>query len=275
MLVAMTVCPFCKAPVKDAHGPCPRCGKLASDHPSIAAVGGRNLGSDFDDELGGDLDLGSGSVGGGGADASESYDGGGRTFDDDLLADGPQSGDLELDVPVKQSGEHRVPDLPPPSSQPDVRAAKSSGAHAAGAVSGAQLAAVRSGAGADSSSGALQSPGPSEPKLEPPPPVKPGVEVPKVDAAAAAIAKYPPPPGKAWHAPVYACKVLWRQLELRQDLESLRRRRSPDVPLYERALQAHDKRSFAIGLAVVCAALAITTVLFFMPVILRFATAPD
>jgi len=35
------------------------------------------------------------------------------------------------------------------------------------------------------------------------------------------------------HAPMYAVRVVLRQLELRTDLESLRRRRSPDVPLYE------------------------------------------
>jgi hypothetical protein len=293
----MTVCPFCKAPVQDAHGPCPKCGKLANEHPSISSIGGRNIGGDFDDdEEGGmgDLDLGAGTVGGHGASASESYDGGGMTFDDDLLGDdGPQSGDLELDVPAKPSGEHSVPDLPipAPSSNPGLPGAKISGSHPNAAISGSQPAAQRSGS-LPASSGKLPAPAassgrlpaaapdagapPSDPSagdVAPvPPPELPKVEV---DPAAASIAKYPAAPAKIAHAPIYACRVVWRQLELRQDLDSLRRRRSPDVPLYERALKTYDKKSFTIGMVIVCTTFLILTVLFFMPVILRFANAPD
>jgi hypothetical protein len=93
--------------------------------------------------------------------------------------------------------------------------------------------------------------------------------------AAAMVAKYPPPPRAVWEAPVYACKVLWRQFELRQDLESLRRRRSPDVPLYEAALRAYEKKSFNVGLALTIAAMVLATFIFFLPVIIRIIRAPD
>jgi hypothetical protein len=91
---------------------------------------------------------------------------------------------------------------------------------------------------------------------------------------AALIARYPPPPDKVWEAPIYAMKVLWRQLELRQDLASLRRKRSPDVPLYERAIRTHDPKTFALGLILTCAGLAIACFVFFLPVILRLLWDP-
>ena len=80
---------------------------------------------------------------------------------------------------------------------------------------------------------------------------------------------------KVWEAPIYAARVLYRQMELRQDLESLRRKRSPDVALYERALKAHDARTFTLGLAIGCACLAVAGFVFFLPVLLRFLRAPD
>ncbi len=95
------------------------------------------------------------------------------------------------------------------------------------------------------------------------------------DPALAMIARYPVAPEKIWEAPAYALKVLWRQFELRQDLASLRKKRSPDVPLYERALRTHDAKTFALGLAITCAGLAVASFIFFLPVILRFLRAPD
>ena len=68
-------------------------------------------------------------------------------------------------------------------------------------------------------------------------------------------------------------KVLLRQLELRSELESLRRRRSPDVPLYESALRAYDAKTFRLGIAIGGAILAVATFIFFLPVILRFMRA--
>lgn len=70
---------------------------------------------------------------------------------------------------------------------------------------------------------------------------------------------------------MYAVRVALRQIELRTDLESLRRRRSPDVPLYEAALEAYEPKTFRLGMAMSCAALTLATFIFFLPVILRFA----
>ena len=72
---------------------------------------------------------------------------------------------------------------------------------------------------------------------------------------------------------MYAVRVVLRQLELRTDLESLRRRRSPDVPLYEAALRAYDKKTFRLGMAINVAALTVATFIFFLPVIIRFMRA--
>jgi hypothetical protein len=102
------------------------------------------------------------------------------------------------------------------------------------------------------------------PAPAPPPPPDP----------AAMIARYPAPPSKVWESPAYAVKVLLRQLELRQDLESLRKRRSPDVPLYERALRAYHPKTFTLGIALLCAGLTVATFVFFLPVILRFVRDP-
>lgn len=93
--------------------------------------------------------------------------------------------------------------------------------------------------------------------------------------AAVMIARYPAPPQKWFQTPAYAMRVLYRQFELRQDIEALRKRRSPDVPLYERALKTHDGTSFAIGLAISIACLTVAMFLFFLPVILRFVRDPD
>ena len=53
------------------------------------------------------------------------------------------------------------------------------------------------------------------------------------------------------------------------------RRRSPDVALYERALEVYEPRAFVIGLAISVVLLVGATFVFFLPVILRFARAPD
>jgi hypothetical protein len=118
---------------------------------------------------------------------------------------------------------------------------------------------------APSSSRGVEDPSGPQSSLQPPPPAKP--------TAAAVIAKYPSPPTKVGQAPMYAVRVILRQLELRTDLESLRRRRSPDVALYEAALRAYDKKTFRLGIAINCAALAIATFIFFLPVIIRFVRA--
>jgi hypothetical protein len=106
-------------------------------------------------------------------------------------------------------------------------------------------------------------PAPSAPKPPPPPPTP-----------AQIVAQYPAAPGDVWGAPQYAIRVLLRQFQLRQDLTSLRRRRSPDVPLYEAALHAHDHRAFALGLGMSLAGLTVACLFVALPVIARFVMAP-
>lgn len=236
---------------------------------------------DFDDDLHGD------EAGPGGA-LELDLPGGGRPA-------GAPVPDLAVDAkssraPVAGSGDN----VPAAKQSGQVPAARSSGAHAAApphtapppnssgrAPSGASGAppAGPSDSGAHaphredargsstapaSSSGryAAQHGGsPAEP-LPPPPPT-----------AAALIAKYPSPPTGIAHAPMYAVRVVLRQLELRTDLESLRRRRSPDVPLYEAALRAYEPKTFRLGMAINVALLVIGTFIFFLPVIIRFMRA--
>lgn len=311
ILPPMSVCPFCKAPVSKTNAPCPRCGRLASEHPSIASVGGRNLSTDFDDEPLEDLVLDGGHAGASGATRTAghaaSYDGGGVTFDDDLFGDGPGA-PLELDVPnapasdrgapavptsgaMPVSGERgaadpfdSVPDMPAPASSRGGAAAapiRPSGAHPMPGTSGTLPAArphahpessdPRLGAppashpGLPASSGELPAapesdPAASERRPAPPPP----------DPGAVLVARYPAPPSGVFDMPGYFCRVFLRQIELRRDLESLRRRRSPDVALYEAALRAHDGRAYGIGLAITATAVVLGTLVFFSPVIARF-----
>ncbi|MDB4938815.1 MAG: hypothetical protein JWP87_5787 [Labilithrix sp.] len=257
----------------------------------------RTLNDDFDaDDLpGGPLDLekGSAQVGTG---VASSYGGDGIDFDDELYGDdaGPGAA-LELDLPHAPA-RPQVPDLaldkapapaaPAPGSSGSLPAARS-GAHPAAPPPSVPRSPASDGhhgfapppsssnAGMPpvSSSGRLPaahggSPG-SDPHMAashanepPPPPAKP--------SAAAVIAKYPAPPTGIKHAPMYAVRVVMRQLELRSELESLRRRRSPDVPLYEAALRAYDAKTFRLGMAINCAAFAVATFIFFLPVIIRF-----
>jgi hypothetical protein len=292
----MSVCPFCKAQVTQSSAPCPRCGKLASDHPSIAAISGRTLSTDFDDDDHGELSLESGGRAGDAAasHAAMPYESGkGVTLDDDLFGDDNESGPLELDVPDKPPSPS-VPDLslpagaPPGSSRkpaapgsdprigsPAASAATSSSrlpaAAPVGPPSSGRLPAAPPPAPSSSSGRFAVSPDSSPDVTAPEPPPPPSA----ADQAAVKIANYPPAPQKVWQAPKYALQVLYRQFELKQDLESLRRKRSPDVGLYERAIRAHDPKMLRTGLAITGLALFFATVLFFMPVIKRFAFAPD
>jgi hypothetical protein len=271
----MSVCPFCKAQVTQSSSPCPRCGKLAAEHPSIAAISGRTLSTDFDDDDHGELSLESGGRAG---DASAAhgmdYDSGkGVTLDDDLFGDEGTAGPLELDVPDKPPSPS-VPDLGSPSpgraptSEPRIA---SPAAPAVAPPSSGRLPAAPPAAPSSSSGRFAVSPDSAPDVAAPEPPAPPSA----TDQAAVRIANYPPPPSQIWQAPTYALKVLYRQFELKQDLESLRRKRSPDVGLYERALRTHDPKMFKTGLAITGVALFFATLLFFMPVIKRFAFAPD
>jgi hypothetical protein len=275
----MTLCPFCKSAKIDDHAPCPRCGRSASAAPAKVEADGWG-----DDE---ELSRGGRHASSGGPSA---YSGGGMAFgDDDPFADDGPGASLELDLPASprslpvQTTPSRSPAAAPTvsgrpgsASNIEARLAAESGAFGAAInvapASGAHPAAAPSRA---PSSPAVESGRPGEASAargsvpDAAPPSSRGQD------PAAMIARYPIAPTTVWQMPIYALKVLYRQFELRQDLTSLRRRRSPDVALYERALRTHDAKAFAIGLAIAGAVLALACFLFFLPVVMRFARAPD
>ncbi len=272
----------------------------------------RTLGDNFEDDGPGlgSLDLEKGSQTDGMGGGASSYDGGNMDFDDPF-ADDVEGGPLELDLPsgsatALRSAAPAALSAPPPGGRsapppggrsapppgagpvvPDLSFAPLSSSRASGpapavpppAASSSQRSippvvpsSQRSLAPTMNESGPHSHSPPSGPGYHaashapaPLPPTRP--------AAAAVIAKYPDPPEEVWRAPKYAIQVLLRQFELRSDLESLRRRRSPDVPLYEAALTVYDARTFRLGLAINIAIVVVCTVLFFMPVILRFMRA--
>ncbi|MDB4942743.1 MAG: hypothetical protein JWP97_2277 [Labilithrix sp.] len=271
---------------------------------------GRTLGSDFDDDdlPGGSLDLEKGSIASThGAAGASSYDGGGVDFDDPFADDVP-GGSLELDLPSNSATAMRskaptapAPPLPPGSPVPDL-------AFGAPRALGDAHAPARPGGPGTTASGVHPRPPSGHPQQErvapapasshpgmassyssqpgvapsqrfsPAPPSSSSIALgaPVLSnrpSAASVIAKYPRAPEKVWQTPKYAIQVLVRQFELRTDLESLRRRRSPDVPLYEGALRAYDHKTFRLGLSLLIAFSTVALLFFFSPVILRFVRA--
>lgn len=252
-------------------------GLCASCSEGALGSGGRTLDDGWgdDDDGGGEgLELSrDGAAATGYADGGASFDAG-----DDPFADEIPDASLELDLPSghtrrpdaveERSGAGlprgvEIPDLALPAPRAPVpappSAAPSAAPHPRGGepLASAPLASVSP---ASARPEAPSAPAPASASAPAPPPER---------DPAAIIAGYPPPPSEAWRAPVYALHVIRRQLELRQDLAALRRRRSPDVALYERALGVHDARTFARGLALACAGLALATFLVFLPVIVR------
>lgn len=270
----MSECPFCNETAGiDPEAPCPTCGRRAGDPPPIRADGW-----DGDGPSGPDLELSRGGSVASHSGGPSAYAGGGLSLgdDDDPFAEDAPEGALELDLPLSYAA-----NAPRPAS------AIPSGPPSSGARGGFDLTLPPK----LESAPRLSAP-PSAPSLPASqggaPPDAPPVSAPELefgaapawtrgpaDPAAAMIARYPATPDKVWETPAYALKVLWRQLELRQDLVSLRRRRSPDAPLYERALRTHDAKTFALGLAITCAGLVVASFIFFLPVLLRFLRAPD
>ena len=251
------------------------------------------LGDDWDEDDslpggGGSLDLErggahAGPIGG----AASSYDSDGMDFDDDPFGDGSSSGPLELDLPHGSAAAVRNSAMAPgPAPSPGMRSGapagpavpdlsfgpppvRSSGQHGAVSVPrAAPIPALEAPPATPSSSQSVQPAG-QQPAAAPPS----ASVLPARPTAAAVIAKYPDPPQEIWRAPKYAIKVVLRQLELRSELESLRRRRSPDVPLYESALRAYEPKTFRLGFALNVGALTLATFIFFLPVILRFLRA--
>jgi hypothetical protein len=266
----MSLCPFCKKSAP-SHGPCPSCGRRAEEHPSLLGREGSTLGGGWDDEELATPDLALSNEGGGigshGAGGQAAYSGGGVSFggDDDPFAEELPKGGIELDLiepHPSTSGLRAVASPEPavparPASSPNVAPPPPPSDRALQAASPAN----------PGSSPAIP---PDELVAAPPAPAPP-----QPPSPAALIARFPAPPAKVWETPGYAMRVLWRQFELRQDLESLRKKRSPDVRLYEEALKTHDPKTFAVGLAITCAGVVVASFLFFLPVILRFLRAPD
>lgn len=288
----MTVCPFCKKAVVNPNGgPCPSCGKVdprgAQKAPAASSGSGSpGAGDDWDD-----LEIQRGSSGTQPMTGPSSYAGGGigGLGDDDDQGSGIS---LELDTPVRSQAPPQVSvppqqmSAPPPGGTPRTGA---SGAHPAyGNEAMPQPLPARSGRpGSDPSMAHQQStpnhmappssspvavqqpqqPPPSMGYAPPPAPIAP----PGPPDAVMMIARYPAPPREWWRTPAYAIRVLYRQFELRQDIDALKKKRSPDVPLYERALNTHDGTKFAIGMAINIALFMVATTLFFLPVIKRFA----
>lgn len=209
--------------------------------------------------------------------ASSAYGGSDFSMDDDPFADALPGGALELDLP----SHHQRSKAPPAASTPPAPSLS------VGPPSLQPSSQPPQGRASES----LQPPSvrssPPQPHVPSPQPPSPGPDsaapasgprsiqprYPSTSAdPASLIARFPNPPEKILETPGYALRVLWRQMELRQDLTSLRRRRSPDVPLFERALRTYEPKTFTLGLLLCGVIFAVVTFLVFLPVILRFAT---
>ena len=191
-------------------------------------------------------------------------------MDDDPFAEGVPNGALELDLPSHHQAQSPR-SMPAAPSRPP--APQSIQPHRA------QPLPVRSSAPQSAPSmPPVRSPPPSSfhpqeasiPPQSGPQSIQPRYPATTSADPASLIARFPSPPTKLHETPLYALHVLARQYELRQDLASLRKRRSPDVALYERALHTHDARTLRLGLLLSAAVLAVLTFLFFIPVIVRF-----
>ena len=268
----------------------------------------RTLESDFDDELdmgsargpagsGQGLALEKGSGVGHAGQAATYEGGGGMSFDDDGDDAGPSgSASFELDMPPPVRSGAPTPmesstglSGAPPSSRREVGDPQSSLRPSGLVPSNVPRGGMASGAPPSSNPGALGGAGATSGKVSLPPSQErmpasssraPAAgpdgaragepAAPPTPTPAPVVAKYPDPPAKVWETPVYFIRVLLRQLELRQDLTALRRRRSPDVRLYEAALGAHDKKTYALGMAITIAGVIVAAFLFFLPVFKRF-----
>ena len=210
-----------------------------------------------------------------GSDPNSAYAGGGLSMDDDPFSDDAPLGALELDLPSHHQARSprsmpaappaKPPQQAPPSMQPpSVRSAPPSPQQVSQPPSQQAPPSIQPG-----SSNSFR---PKEASLTPPggpQSIQPRYPSTSADPASL-IARFPAPPTKIHETPLYALHVLLRQYELRQDLASLRKRRSPDVPLYERAIHTHDARTFRLGVLLSGAIFTVATFLFFLPVIFRF-----
>ena len=85
-----------------------------------------------------------------------------------------------------------------------------------------------------------------------------------------AFAKFGELPRTIWGAPLYALRVHRRRRTLQRELDDARRRRSPDVALYEAALRTADMPTVHVGIsvAVAIAVLAVPLVIGIVQVVL-------
>lgn len=100
----------------------------------------------------------------------------------------------------------------------------------------------------------------------PPPPPRPRSEDPIHRLAA-----FGDPPTQLWQSPGYAVRVILRKRELQAERAALRAPTPGDLALYDAALKSEDARAVSAGLVIIGVALAIGVLVFFLPVIIRFA----
>ncbi len=273
-------CPSCGAANVGAGQACPVCGAGAmaalpeldlKRRPSSAtakapaappkAVGGRELdleeGSAALPELGVSRAGIGGALGGGALGAGSSGE-----IDPDEDDFGPS---IQLELAAVPSSQAQVSAPPAPMTPsgglptPVSSSGRLSGAAPAPRSSGSLPAARPSGA-MPAASPVPAAPVPAAPVPATPPP----------DDPAARLAGHGPPPKHFWETPIYAFRVLMRLRELKGELEAARSSRSNRTPLYEAALHAHDQKAVTTGLALSAGVFLLLTVLFFMPVIVRF-----
>ena len=234
----MSVCPWCRAEVRESGAPCRNCGKLAEQHPSAIRSPqgarsvpqvvpdldlGRGPAMDFDDDAGSGPAL---EIAATPARAPQARplgppppsrrpqtpvdtrgSGGGAMFDDDDMDPGGGAGvSLELDLPQAPSKAPRRADSLAPSGPPPA----SRGAH------GPNLSHFKA--------------GPTGGSVRPPPVAAPPMEA----IEARLLGNFGDPPKSWWQTPLYAWKVRARLVELRQAL-GLRRQ---DAARAEKQAQA-------------------------------------
>jgi hypothetical protein len=93
---------------------------------------------------------------------------------------------------------------------------------------------------------------------------------PAADDPAARHANYGDPPQHFWQTPLYAYRVLMRQMELKRELAEAKEQRSTHARLVEAALHAHDQKAVTTGLILAVGAALTLLLLFCTPVIVRF-----